>query len=788
MFLNILKKDMKRKKTMNCILFAFVILATVFVASGLNNVITVLNGTDYYMDKAGVGDFCILTMGDDSIGHMEEVLDREEIVKDYRLDHVIYASEEHILLENGEHAQTKNTAILQAVSDTQIHLFDCNNQEVTYVPKGHAYVGGDFMDENGLSVGDSVSIDHNGTKLTLVLDGRIKDALLGSDFMGNTRFLMNEKDIQTLLANEEIALHYRGEIAYVDTDSVKEMGAVMAKIPNVGFDGARSTLKMLYVIELIMAFLVLILSVCLMVVSFVVLKFSINFTIMEEFREIGVMKAIGITNRKIRSLYIVKYMILAVVGAAIGFFISIPFGELLMKSVTENMVLGNDLGIICNVTGAILVVIVIIGFAYFCTGKVKKASPVDAIRSGQTGERYRKKTVYRIGKSHLRPSIYMALNDVISSPRRYFTILLSFCICMLLVLMIVNTTETMKSDSLIDTFGTRADLYITDVNQAMEDMSFSSREELEHVLEDRANELKVIGMPAEVSVEVQYKYHILFEGREYVLSCQQGVNCAAEEYSYSEGVIPQSAEEIAITPIVSEMTGAGIGDVLTIDFGTEQMDCMVTAYFETMNQLGEVVRLHEDAPTSMEYCSAIMQYKLTFTDYPSREEIERRKEELKDFYDNEEIMNQAEYCEDCVGVADTMEAVQYLLLAITLIVVLLVTVLMERAFIADEKSQIAILKALGFKNRTIITWHTCRFAIVAFVAVLLAAIVSVPMTDLCISPIFGMMGASDISYNIVIWKVFGLYPGIVLAVTLFVAWLTAQYTRTVKSSDTAYIE
>lgn len=788
MFLNILKKDMKRKKTTNCILFAFVILATVFVASGLNNVVTVLNGTDYYMDKAGVGDFCILTMGDDSVGHMQEVLDREEMVKDYRLDHVIYAADAHILLENGEHAQTKNTAILQAVSDTQIHLFDCDNQEVTHVPKGHAYVGGDFMDENGLGVGDSVSIDHNGTKLTLILDGKIKDALLGSDFMGNTRFLINERDIQTLLANEEIALHYRGEIAYVDTDSVKEMGAVMAKIPNVGFDGARSTLKMLYVIELIMAFLVLILSVCLMVVSFVVLKFSINFTIMEEFREIGVMKAIGITNRKIRSLYIVKYMILAVVGAVIGFFISIPFGELLMKSVTENMVLGNDWGIICNVAGAILVVIVIIGFAYLCTGKVKKASPVDAIRSGQTGERYRKKTGYRIGKSHLRPGIYMALNDVISSPRRYFTILLSFCICMLLVLMIVNTTETMKSDSLIDTFGTRADLYITDVNQAMRDMSFSSREELEHVLEDRAKELKEIGMPAEVSVEVQYKYHILFEGREYVLSCQQGVNCVAEEYRYSEGVIPKSAEEIAITPIVSEMTGAKIGDVLTIDFGTEQRDCMVTAYFETMNQMGEVVRLHEDAPTGMEYCSAIMQYKLTFTDHPSPEEIERRKEELKDFYDNEEIMNQAEYCEDCVGVADTMEAVQYLLLAITLLVVLLVTVLMERAFIADEKSQIAILKALGFKNRTIITWHTCRFAIVAFAAVLLAAIASVPMTDLCISPIFGMMGASDISYHMAGWKVFGMYPGIVVSATVLVSFLTAQYIRTIKSSDTAYIE
>lgn len=41
MYLNILKKDLKRKKTMNMILLVFIILATMFVASGLNNVFTV---------------------------------------------------------------------------------------------------------------------------------------------------------------------------------------------------------------------------------------------------------------------------------------------------------------------------------------------------------------------------------------------------------------------------------------------------------------------------------------------------------------------------------------------------------------------------------------------------------------------------------------------------------------------------------------------------------------------------------------------------------------------------
>ena len=41
MIFHILKNDLKRKKTMNIILFLFIVLATMFVASGINNVITV---------------------------------------------------------------------------------------------------------------------------------------------------------------------------------------------------------------------------------------------------------------------------------------------------------------------------------------------------------------------------------------------------------------------------------------------------------------------------------------------------------------------------------------------------------------------------------------------------------------------------------------------------------------------------------------------------------------------------------------------------------------------------
>ena len=54
MYFNILKKDLKRKKTMNIILLLFIILATTFVSSSVNNMIAVTTALDSYFEKAGM--------------------------------------------------------------------------------------------------------------------------------------------------------------------------------------------------------------------------------------------------------------------------------------------------------------------------------------------------------------------------------------------------------------------------------------------------------------------------------------------------------------------------------------------------------------------------------------------------------------------------------------------------------------------------------------------------------------------------------------------------------------
>ena len=150
MFLRILKKDLNKKRAMNLIVFLFITLAAMFVGAGLNNVISVINGTGYYLDQGGVGDYVIITMGKNALGELDDVLATEPAIEGYRMDNVIYSSRDLLKKENGEKIETKNVLLLQSLSDSSFHFFDKNNNEPSPLSPGHCYVTGNFMSVNNL--------------------------------------------------------------------------------------------------------------------------------------------------------------------------------------------------------------------------------------------------------------------------------------------------------------------------------------------------------------------------------------------------------------------------------------------------------------------------------------------------------------------------------------------------------------------------------------------------------------------------------------------------------------
>ena len=791
MYLNILKKDLKRKKTMNVILAIFIVLSTMFMASSVNNIIAVTTGIDTFFEKADMADYYVLAIESGNENLKDEIL-AVDSVSDCRKEEIIAGSASDIKVDSGKISNLDLTALITSIGNAQLNYFAPDNEKITDIEKGKVYISGEIENEANLKVGDKLTLEIGDTSVELEYMGRAKDALFGSEFMGNPRILLSEEDYNTIY-EDEFAQKSKAAVYYVETDDVSEVETMLGDKSGIFLNEGNDTIKLTYVMSMIVAALLLIVSIFLIAISLVVLKYTIGFTIAEEFREIGVMKAIGLKNSSIRSLYLVKYFIMAVVGAIVGFALSMPFSDMLLKSVSTEIYLESENSIYVAVFCSIAVVAITLLFCWDSTKKIKKLTAIDAVRNGQTGERFKKKSIMHLSKSKLGSTPFLATNDIISAPKKYSIITFVFTLLLLLVMILANTTNTLNSDKLLFLFGmTNSDAYINvSTAELMDAMGagVDSTVVLEENNKKMEKTLKEHGMPADVHMEYLYNITVLTDDSTLGVTFQYCPDTKASDYTYIEGVAPESADEVALAYPIAEKLGKEIGDTITFSIDGEEVECTVTALYQTFMKSGKGCRLHEDFDVSKLGFVGAVAYQVDFEEEIDEAELERRMNELKDIYGEERVFDAAEFTKKMTGAADTINAVKNMVLLITILVVILVAVLMERSFISNEKSEIALMKAIGFSNKSIIWHHILRFAIVALVASMFAAILCMPLTKITMDPIMAIMGAvSGVGYNIHPVEIFVVYPVIIVAITIISAFFTSIYTNTIKSSDATNIE
>lgn len=789
MYLNILKKDLKRKRAMNVILLVFIILATMFVSSSVNNIINVTTALDNYFEMADAPDYLVATMNKNLAVDIEETVNSAGAVERYATENMLFLTPENLVFENEDIKVPGGTNMVQ--SDISMNYFLPDGSILETVNQGELYMTESKANAFGVEIGDKLTIELNGASCEVTLKDKIKDALFGSNQLSMTRYIISVEDYNSLISPEDTKSLYGGSLVYIYSSDVnKAVSELKPLLDNSILTMDRAFMKFTYIFDMIVVGLLLVVSLILIAIAFVVLHFTITFTLSEEFREIGVMKAIGISNFKIRGLYLVKYMGLSVIGSVIGLFLSFPFGEMLMSVSSQTIIIGNSNPIILNILCAVLVIAVILLFCYGCTGKVKKLTPIDAIRNGQTGERFRKKSLMSLGKSKLGATPFLALNDIVSSPKRYSIITLTFMLCLSLIFILSNTVATMNSGSLSTTFGwADCDIYL-DSKAAMETMTENGRENLEKHLDDIEKTLAENGMPAKCYQETILTLPVVYGENESNVCIYHGTGTTMDMYDYTAGTIPQNTNEIAITRLSAGKLKANIGDTVTIKTVDGDKEYIITAFFQSMNQQGDGIRLHSDEEINYIQANGSIGTQIMFTDNPDDKEIERRIDELQRIFpDYENIKTCAETTADMLGVTETLSAVKSLVAVLTIVLSALITVLMERSFIAKEQGEIALMKAIGTRNGRIYAYHALRFAFVGIIAVIIAEIFAMPLTHLCIDPIFKMMGMElAVEYVINPVELFFIFPIIVLFTTTISAFLTSLYTRKIKSSDTANIE
>lgn len=749
MFFHILKKDLKRKRTMNVILLLFIILSTLFLASSVNNLVVITGAVGHFIEISKVPDYFAIAVLEQQEDEIANYLEKENEVTEYEVMNSFCIANDRISIataQEGEKYECTNTICMQAVPENFMKVFDAEGNPLVLTSGEIAFPKVE-AENNGLQVGDRVEITVGDVRQEFTIAALTLDAVFGSSMMGFKRLLIAREDFERFAAQENLVYT---NIYCVDCGDAETFLNGFNQQSFKLVSGAKKELvPMLYVFDMLIAGILIIVSICLILIAFLVLRFTIVFTLQEDYREIGIMKAIGMRDAGIKRIYLVKYLAIAVAGAAVGFGLSFPFGEMLLQQAKTNIIMenaGHNYRI--NVLCAMGIVGIVLVFCNSSANKLKRFSAIEAIRNGSNGERYQGKSRMRLWKrKQMKPGLYLAYNDILSTPKRFAALGITFCIGTLLILLPLSALDTLRGDGIINLFGlSSSDVYLdngkTDSYTVKKDMELilSDLREIEETLQEH-------GISAKTRAELLYTIPVYADnpGELYNYNTSQGIGTWEAPYAVLEGREPILADEIMITELLAEEMDVTIGDSIYFQYQESTQEYRITGMYQTMMNMGYGLRVGPAAELRMDYFSGMLGIQVKADDLESEVAYERIGEVFLDY----EVKNTEEFLNSMIGdIVEQINLLIYLISGVVLAINSLITVLMMKSMMTKERGDIALLKNIGFRNRSIRLWQMERILLILAAAIVMGTLLSRLIGPFIIGPIFSMMGASSITLEV----------------------------------------
>ena len=269
MFFRILKKDLKRKKTMNIILLLFVILSAMFASASVNNINAVTGGIDRYFELADVPD---ITLNCPPDCKASEELAALESIKEIKTAEVLQIWSSKNFYFRGRQLETFINPPQVYNADTfGIIPFDEKDEAIKSVGKGCFYATKQFTKGSEIKPGDTLTLKIGATEMDLKYLGLMKCATHLTDANAPPVMLLNAADYAVLQEEPEVSVSSVQHM--IKTDNIKAVQDIAENYPAEAGCTVKNDYKSFYLYDMIAAYILMAVSVLLMLTAFVVLRF-----------------------------------------------------------------------------------------------------------------------------------------------------------------------------------------------------------------------------------------------------------------------------------------------------------------------------------------------------------------------------------------------------------------------------------------------------------------------------------------------------------------------------------
>lgn len=778
---SMIKKDFNRNKVINIVQWLFIFLSAYLMVSGSIIILKSFGSIDGLFEVAKPPHFMQMHTGELNPEDINTFAEGIPYVSSWQISEMVNIDGASIGLiserEGGLYSTTLSDSMMDNGFVKQNKYFDYLlnlNNEIIQLSSGEIAVPIKYMKSNDLKIGDRLILSEGSFYMEFEIRDFIRDAQMASSLASSTRFMLSDEEYE-IIKNNIGRPEYLLEFMLTDTDKIPSFQKLYENsgLPSNGTAVTYTLFRILNALgEGMKAIIFMLVSFLLILIAVVNLRFTILATMEDELRQIGTMKAIGISHKDIQKLYRSKYVILSVVGCLLGYMAAIIssgiFTTDMVLNYGEQKLTIRDYMVSIAVVG--LVHLIVIRLCKRVLRRMEHITVVQALVIGSTeksnskkkrskGRVFLKERLLPLDKNRLlSTNLFLSIKELIINLRGWLLLLLVFTIAAAIMIIPANLYHTFLSPKFATYMGT-----------AMSDLRIDLQ-----VVKDLNQKHKEINsrLHSDVTIDnykayANCRYEVYGEeGWEYIQ-----VECGDYEdfkVSYLKGKGPQESGEIALSTLNAGKYSVDVGDSLLMKMDGEEKEYRICGIYQDVTNGGyssKMIYDYEDED--------VLKYTY-FINVKDEISLEDKAEEYSELFSYAKVIPMMDYLNQTFGmIIDPLLQVVKATIVVAVFISILITVLFLKLHMAREGAQIADMKAIGFSVSDIRKQYIMKISIVAVIALVLGVVISDVFGEMLVSGLMSVsaFGLSRIEFVIQPLIVYIIYPSMIMISALTAGWL-----------------
>lgn len=755
--------DLKRQKGSIIGIFLIVFFAALSLAVAVTVFYNSGSFIEQEMERVGYGTLTAWVSGYADITELQTRIQEQDIVSHAEVQPLIFSG----YSINGMRSDNEGQLLSYESGQYDYHFFADSLDayaEPDEIRQGEIYLSPSMTENFSASIGDEIQfmLGRDGTKQIFTVAGFFEDPFMGSSMIDMKSFLISREDYEETLqilnnVSDFNRIGRTGAMLHIYAEDLRaenmaELNRTLNSAANLG-----SYSEMVYSAENIHGFMLVLqnietgfltgFSALLLLVILIVIQNSIRNAMVQEYKDIGILKTVGCTSQSIWIEKILEYCLPVVFGMVTGILAAFPvLGVVKGMTVTSTGMLipmGMPFGLLCIIFMALICLCIL--FVALQTREVIVIRPIQAIL-GRTNEMPGKIRRNKISPESV--SLSLAFRQLLTGWRRYLGVFL---------IMTILTVFLSVVDKMSGWVGENGEGLMN---------AFSVAE----------HDLGVQPMTADVDMqavaELINSYSAITDT--YRLAMRSGtvngtemtVNVLDEPewFHVISGGTATGETDVLVTETAAQTLGVGIGDEVTVSSGGGTAVYTVKGIYECANEMGANVGMNLAGYARIADTGANIWCTHYILEDSSQKDVIM--EELTAQYRTSADIHTNSWS-GLDGIVRTLHILIFVMYLIAVLITGIVVVLSGSKVLGFEQKNLAVYKSIGFTSGALRASFGLRYGMVAMAGAVLGTVISALAADSLLSALLTNFGIGDVRVVVSVGQMVRIAGMVVVFVFLF---------------------